>query len=89
MIIVIIYLFLHLILKKTMFSMSCKAALNTIENLNGLKKDQITDIIFVTMTSTIEVPSIDIFISKQFGLNSNIKHLNVESMECLKGVSFS
>lgn len=71
--------------KTIMLSMSCKAAENAIKNCNGLNKDQITHIIYGTMTSTIAAPSIDILISKELNLNTNIKRLNVESMGCLTG----
>ncbi|CAF3359487.1 unnamed protein product [Rotaria socialis] len=71
--------------KKTMLSLSCQSARNAIENSNGIKIDQITHIVFGTMTATIAAPSMDIYITKELGLNLNVKRLNVESMGCLTG----
>jgi predicted naringenin-chalcone synthase len=71
--------------KKTMLSMSCKAAINAINDTNFFEIDDITHLIFGTMTATIGAPSMDIYISKELGLNQNVKRLNVESMGCLTG----
>ncbi|CAF0974715.1 unnamed protein product [Rotaria sordida] len=71
--------------KRTMLSMACQSARNAIDNSNGLKLDQITHIVFGTMTATISAPSMDIFIAKELGLNPTVKRLNVEAMGCLTG----
>ncbi|CAF1045582.1 unnamed protein product [Adineta steineri] len=71
--------------KKTKLAMACQSARNAIKNSNGLQIHQITHIVFGTMTGTIGAPSMDIHISKELGLNSNVKRLNVESMGCLTG----
>ncbi|CAF3460040.1 unnamed protein product [Rotaria sp. Silwood1] len=71
--------------KRTMLSMACESAKNAIDNSHGLKLDQITHIVFGTMTATIGAPSMDIYISKELGLNPTVKRLNVEAMGCLTG----
>jgi predicted naringenin-chalcone synthase len=71
--------------KRTMLSMACQAAKNAILDTNGFTFDKITHLIFGTMTGTISAPSMDILISKELQLNSNVKRLNVESMGCLTG----
>jgi chalcone synthase len=71
--------------KRTILSMACQAANNAIKDTNQFRLDQITHLVFGTMTGTIAAPSMDIYISKQLGLNHNVKRLNVESMGCLTG----
>ncbi|CAF1190078.1 unnamed protein product [Rotaria sordida] len=71
--------------KKTMLTMACQSARYAIDNSNGLKLDQITHIVFGTMTATIGAPSMDIYITKELGLNPTVKRLNVEAMGCLTG----
>jgi chalcone synthase len=71
--------------KKTMLTMSCQSARDAINNSNRFQLNEITHLIFGTMTGTISAPSMDIFISKELNLNPNVKRLNVESMGCLTG----
>ncbi|UJR38645.1 hypothetical protein I4U23_031311 [Adineta vaga] len=71
--------------KKTLLNISCQSARNAIENCFHLNTNDITHIIFGTMTGTIAAPSMDIYLVKELQLNSNIKRLNVESMGCLTG----
>jgi len=71
--------------KQTMLAMACQAAKNAILDTNQFTLDKITHLIFGTMTGTIAAPSMDILISKELKLNSNVKRLNVESMGCLTG----
>ncbi|CAF1084991.1 unnamed protein product [Adineta ricciae] len=71
--------------KQTLIEISCKSAKNAIENCLHLNSNEITHIIFGTMTGTIAAPSMDIHLVKELQLNSNIKRLNVESMGCLTG----
>lgn len=75
-----------LYIKQTILSMSCQATLNAIKDTNKqFQLNDITHIVFGTMTGSICAPSMDIFISKELKLNSNVKRLNVESMGCLTG----
>ncbi len=72
-------------IKQTILSMSCQAAKDAINDTNQFQLNQITHLVFGTMTGSISAPSMDVLISKELKLNSNVKRLNVESMGCLTG----
>jgi predicted naringenin-chalcone synthase len=70
--------------KQTILSLSCQSAINAIQQ-SKFQIEQITHLVFGTMTGTISAPSMDIYIAKELGLNPHVKRLNVESMGCLTG----
>lgn len=72
-------------IKKTILSMSIEATFNAIKDTDYIQLNEITHLIFGTMTGSISAPSMDILISKELQLNCNVKRLNVESMGCLTG----
>jgi chalcone synthase len=72
-------------IKTTILSMSCQAAIDAINETNQFQLNDITHLVFGTMTGSICAPSMDILISKELKLNPNVKRLNVESMGCLTG----
>ena len=72
-------------IKETILSLSIQAGRNAIKDTEYFQLNQITHLIFGTMTGSIAAPSMDILIAKQLQLNSNVKRLNVESMGCLTG----
>lgn len=72
-------------IKKTILSMSVEATLNAIKDCKHIQLNEITHLVFGTMTGSIAAPSMDILICKELQLNCNVKRLNVESMGCLTG----
>jgi alkylresorcinol/alkylpyrone synthase len=71
--------------KSTMLTMACEAARAVMANIAGFNPQQITHIVFGTMTATIAAPSMDVCLAQALGLKTSVKRLNVEAMGCLTG----
>lgn len=70
--------------KDTLLVLACQAAHDALQKAN-LHPNQITHLVFGTMTASIGAPSLDISIIRQLQLNASVKRLNVEAMGCLTG----
>ncbi|CAF1323529.1 unnamed protein product [Didymodactylos carnosus] len=70
--------------KSTLFDLACRAGRDVISQSNFSCED-ITHIVFGTMTSTIYAPTLDVLIMQELNLNLNTKRLNVEAMGCITG----
>lgn len=71
-------------IKDTLLTLACQAAQDALLNAH-LQPNQITHLVFGTMTASIRAPSLDIHIIHRLQLNMTVKRLNVESMGCLTG----
>ena len=74
-----------LYVKSTMLAMGCEAARAAMANIPGFDPQQITHIVFGTMTATTAAPSMDVCLAQALGLETSVKRLNVEAMGCLTG----
>jgi chalcone synthase len=71
-------------IKDTLLVLACQAAYDALRQAHFLP-NQITHLVFGTMTGSIRAPSLDIHILRQLQLNATVKRLNVEAMGCLTG----
>ncbi|CAF1406486.1 unnamed protein product [Adineta steineri] len=70
--------------KETLLMMACEAIRNALVK-SHLLPQQVTHLVFGTMTATIRAPTLDICIIREMGLDKTVKRLNVEGMGCLTG----
>jgi chalcone synthase len=70
--------------KTTLLSLACEAAEQALIRA-CYRPDQVTHLVFGTMTATIRAPSLDISIIHKLKLRETVKRLNVEAMGCLTG----
>ena len=52
---------------------------------SGGKLGKITHLIWATMSSVVDVPSMDCVLVNELGLNPDVKRLAVQQMGCLSG----